>query len=144
MQRFHNYMQYIAGFYSKTITENLKVTKQELLLSIIISIFAVCSPFVGLVEKISGVVSLAPDIFLFIFELFPENIWQFQRNTLYLQHPTKLQKMTTTLLKKLFLHAMVWKAETPQCFSVRHRTPKACLFSIPKIYSYDCKNQFGR
>lgn len=59
-------------------------------ITIIISIFAVCSPFVGLVEKISGVVSLAPDIFLFIFELFPENIWQFQRNTLYLQHPTKL------------------------------------------------------
>lgn len=101
MQRFHNYMQYIVGFYSKTITENLKVTKQELLLSIIISIFAVCSPFVGLVEKISGVVSLAPDIFLFIFELFPENIWQFQRNTLYLQHPTKYSNNDNDFIKEI-------------------------------------------
>lgn len=50
----------------------------------------------------------------------------------------------TKTLKELFLHAMVWKAETPQCLVVRHRTPKACLFTIPKNYNYDCKNQFRR
>lgn len=39
-------------------------------------------------------------------------------------------------LQTLILHAMVWQAETLQCFSIRHRTPKACSFLIPKNYRY--------
>lgn len=79
---FHDFLQ--------PLQKVVKAVQSYLLFSVIFPIFAPCSPFVGLVEKISGVVSLAPDIFLFLFELFSENIWRFQRNTLYLQHPIKL------------------------------------------------------
>lgn len=134
----------IAYFHAATLAESRESMQSYLLLSIIIHIFAPCSPFVGLVEKISGVVSLAPDIFFCSFLNFSPQTFGGFKETRYICSILKnYRKMTTTLLKKLFLHAMVWKVETPQCFSIRHRTPKACLLFIPKIYRYDCKNQFG-
>lgn len=77
----------ITYFYVATLAESRESGATIFVAFDIIPIFAPCSPFMGLVEKKSGVFSLAPDIFLFLFELFPEKIWQFQRNTLYLQHP---------------------------------------------------------
>lgn len=89
----------------------------DCILSIIIHIFAPCSPFVGLVEKISGVVSLAPDIFWFFSELFPTNIWWFQRNTLYLQHPKKLSKNDNDFIKEIiFARYGVESGNAPMLF----------------------------
>lgn len=113
-------------------------------ITIIISIFAVCSPLRGQSKDNIGLFSLRP-IFFCSFLNFFLKIFGGSRETCYICSILQnIVTMTMILLKRHFLHAMVWKAETPQCLTIWHRTPKACLFSNPKKYSYDCKNQFGR
>lgn len=60
-------------------------------------------------------------------QIFPQNVWSIQGKILNLRHPKNIVTMTTTIHKN-FLHAMVWLAETPQCLTIWHRTPKACFF----------------
>lgn len=80
----------IAYFYAASVAEIRESGAIVFVTFDYYSYLCTMQPFCGLSrKKISGVVSLAPDIF-FLFELFPENIWRFQRNTLYLQHPIKL------------------------------------------------------
>lgn len=125
--------------------KNTEVTRKDLQLSIIINTFAPCSPFMGLVERLYRAFSHLRPIFFCSFRNFsPKTFGGFKEKRYICSILQNYREMATNLLKKLFLHAMVWQAETPQCFSIRHRTPKACLLFIPKIYRYDCKNQFGR
>jgi hypothetical protein len=69
-------------------------------------------------------------------KLFPENVWPFQEKPLPLHHPKFIVTMTKIIFKRLILRAMVWQAETPQCYTIRHRTPAARILFIPKIYRY--------
>ena len=80
-------MQRLHTFTLQELQRIIKIAERHLPLLIIIPIFAQCSPFVGLVEKYRALSHLRLIFFLFRFELFPENIWRFQRYTLYLQHP---------------------------------------------------------
>ena len=135
----------IAHFYAATLADSCESNK------IIFAAFAyfpyLCSvqPFYGLSrKKISGY-SHYTRYFFVLFRIFPrKRLAVSKKHAIFATSYKIIEKMTTTLLKRQFLHAMVWKAETPQCFSIRHRTPKACLFINPKIYRYDCKNQFRR
>lgn len=136
-------MQRLHTFTLQELQRIIKIAERHLPLFFIIPIFAQCSPFVGLVEKYRALSHLRL-IFFFRFELSPKIFGGFKETCYICNILQNIVIMTTTLLKKQFLHAMVWKAETPQCLTIWHRTPKACLFSIPKKYSYDCKNQFGR
>lgn len=47
-------------------------------------------------------------------QIFPQNVWSIQGKILTLWHPKNKTTMTTTI-HEIFLHAMVWLAETPQC-----------------------------
>lgn len=138
-------MQRLHTFTLQELQRIIKIAERHLPLFIIIPIFAQCSPFVGLVErKYRALSHLRLIFFLFRFELSPKIFGGFKDTRYICSILQNYTEMTTIFSKRQFLHAMVWKAETPQCPSIRHRTPKACLFTIPKNYTYDCKNQFGR
>lgn len=126
-------MQRLHTFTLQELQRIIKIAERHLPLFIIIPIFAQCSPFVGLVErKYRALSHLRLIFFLFRFELSPKIFGGFKETRYICNILQNIVIMTTTLLKKQFLHAMVWKAETPQCLTIWHRTPKACLFSIPK------------
>lgn len=137
-------MQRLHTFTLQELQRIIKIAERHLPLFIIIPIFAQCSPFVGLVEKYRALSHLRLIFFCSDLNFSPKTFGGFKDTRYICSILQNIVIMTTTLLKKQFLHAMVWKAETPQCLTIWHRTPKACLFSIPKKYSYDCKNQFGR
>lgn len=137
-------MQRLHTFTLQELQRIIKIAERHLPLLIIIPIFAQCSPFVGLVEKYRALSHLRLIFFCSDLNFSPKTFGGFKETRYICSILQNYTEMTTTLLKRQFLHAMVWKAETPQCPSIRHRTPKACLFTIPKNYTYDCKNQFGR
>ena len=93
-------MQRLHTFTLQELQRIIKIAERHLPLFIIIPIFAQCSPFVGLVEKYRALSHLRLIFFLFRFELFPENIWRFQRYTLYLQHPTKYSNNDNDFIKE--------------------------------------------
>ena len=108
--------------------------------------FYLCTmpPLEGQSKDNIGLFSLRPIFFCSFLNFSPKIFGSFKETRYICSILQNIVTMTMILLKRQFLHAMVWKAETPQCLTIWHRTPKACLFSNPKKYSYDCKNQFGR
>jgi len=77
----------------------------------------------------------------YFFKIFPDFLCRFKINA-YLRTILKIiVTMTTIFSKRNLLRAMVWQAETHQCHTIRHRTPTARLFLIPKIYRYVTTNK---
>jgi len=134
----------ITHIYAVTLAENCKSYKTTFAAFAYLLYFCKVQPLCRLSRKaISDVLSLASDIFYFQ-NFSSKKFGGFKEIRYVCSILQNIVTMTTILLKRQFLHAMVWKAETPQCLTIWHRTPKACLFTIPKKYSYDCKNQFRR
>lgn len=93
-------MQRLHTFTLQALQKVIKMAERYLPHSIIISIFVACSPFMGLVERLYRAFSHLRPIFFSFLNFFPKNIWRFQRNTLYLQHPTKYSNNDNDFIKE--------------------------------------------
>ena len=96
-------MQLLHTFYSAHLAEDYK--KQCFDVCYYDYYFYLCTmqPLEGAVERKYRAILTTPDIFLFFSELFPENIWWFQGNVLYLQHPTKYSNNDNDFIKETIL-----------------------------------------
>lgn len=106
-------MQRLHTFTLQELQRIIKIAERHLPLLIIIPIFVQCSPFVGLVEKYRVLSHLRLIFFCSDLNFSPKTFGGFKETRYICSILQNYTEMTTTLLKRQFLHAMVWKAETP-------------------------------
>lgn len=132
----------VAHFFVKALRNITKAVHNFFALIDIICKFALYAAFMGLVEKGKrGIFHMKSPVFLFINENFYHFSLPFQNKCLPLQHPKYQSTMKKNFQRDLFCTLRCGKRKRPSAFTLRRRTPTACLFQYPKNQSnYDCKN----